>query len=49
MIPVSFESFIMPRSSDNAECVSDVARQVEQTALGRQKCPRVSPTGPGIE
>ena len=46
VIPVFFESFVMPRSSDNAECVSDVARQVEQTALGRQKCPEYHPPGP---
>jgi hypothetical protein len=26
-----------------------VARRIEQTALGRQKCPRISPTRPGIE
>jgi hypothetical protein len=26
-----------------------VARRIEQTALGRQKCPRISPCGPGIE
>jgi hypothetical protein len=24
-------------------------RRIEQTALGRQKCPRISPTRPGIE
>jgi hypothetical protein len=24
-------------------------RRIEQTALGRQKCPRISPAGPGIE
>ncbi len=26
-----------------------VVRRIEQTALGRQKCPRISPTRPGIE
>jgi hypothetical protein len=26
-----------------------VARRIEQAALGRQKCPRVSASGPGIE
>jgi hypothetical protein len=26
-----------------------LARRIEQTALGRLKCPRVSPSGPGIE
>jgi hypothetical protein len=28
---------------------ADVVRQIEQVALGRQKCPRISPSGPGIE
>jgi hypothetical protein len=26
-----------------------VVRRIEQVALGRQKCPRISPSGPGIE
>jgi len=26
-----------------------LVRRIEQTALGRQKCPRISPTGPGME
>jgi hypothetical protein len=26
-----------------------LARRIEQTALGRQKCPRISPSGPGFE
>jgi hypothetical protein len=26
-----------------------VVRRIEQAALGRQKCPRISPSGPGIE
>jgi hypothetical protein len=29
--------------------VAAVVRRIEQTALGRQKCPRISPTEPGIE
>jgi hypothetical protein len=28
---------------------AELVRRIEQTALGRQKCPRISPSAPGIE